>query len=241
MNMKKILMVAAVLAGVTCFGAQNDTLLTFSTKGPDKYKDGTTVLDGECYALVWTKTGATFGGFGADGKLKSETDKLVLVASVAKGGCCPSTLFEISAKDAEQYEGGTFALYLLDTRVVGPKGVVVGAKSGVFSKLPKVATVSGFGAVAQQSSDTGSVTGDAGQIESYTELQAPTITAIELGEATITITVEGLVPEAAYFVVPGSTPTSFKPATKADQVGNKLTVERKDDESFFKVIGGWKK
>ena len=46
----------------------DDTLIAFSTKGPDRYADGTTVLDGECYALVWSIDG-NFDGFSADGRI----------------------------------------------------------------------------------------------------------------------------------------------------------------------------
>ncbi|MBQ4198785.1 MAG: hypothetical protein II649_02765, partial [Kiritimatiellae bacterium] len=56
----------------------NDSLLGFSTVGPDKYADGKTVMDGECYALVWTKDGATFGGIDASGKAIADTDEVVL-------------------------------------------------------------------------------------------------------------------------------------------------------------------
>ena len=37
-----------------------------SATGVSLFADGTTVLDGECYALVWTADGATFGGIAAE-------------------------------------------------------------------------------------------------------------------------------------------------------------------------------
>ena len=51
--MKKLMtMIGAVGLAFAATAAIDDALLTFSTVGPDKYSDGTTVLDGECYALV---------------------------------------------------------------------------------------------------------------------------------------------------------------------------------------------
>ena len=58
--MKKLLFTMVVAAFGAAFGAANDTILTFSTQGPDTYGDGSTVLDGERYALVWVKDGTAF-------------------------------------------------------------------------------------------------------------------------------------------------------------------------------------
>ena len=51
--MKKLIAVFALLASVCAFGAIDDTIIVIETQGPDKYADGTTVLDGERYAIVW--------------------------------------------------------------------------------------------------------------------------------------------------------------------------------------------
>jgi hypothetical protein len=92
-----------------------DSAIVFSTKGPDLYSDGTAVLDGESYALVWTKDGV-FEGFSADGKVIDEEDKLLLTAPIAKDGHCPRVMFQIPVKDAVNY--GRYDVFLLDTRVV---------------------------------------------------------------------------------------------------------------------------
>ena len=113
--MKKsvVVMIAAVAAGAA-FAAQNNALVTFSTRGPDTYADGTTVLDGECYALVWSPDGTTVT-FEADGGLKG--GKMVLAAPFAKGGRCPKVLFDVDAKLYEkELASGTWGVYLLDTR-----------------------------------------------------------------------------------------------------------------------------
>ena len=117
MNMKQILLTATILAGTLAFGAENDTLISFSTPGPDRYADGTAVRDGECYALVWVKDGAEFAGIAADGTaVDPETSAILLSAPVAKDGRCPSVVFELDAALAKRYEGGAFSVYLLDTR-----------------------------------------------------------------------------------------------------------------------------
>ena len=124
--MKKLMtMIGAVGLAFAATAAIDDALLTFSTVGPDKYSDGTTVLDGECYALVWTADGATFGGIAADGTAVAETDEIVLVAPVATGGHCPNVLFQIPAAQVDK--GGTFGVYLLDTRVKAEDGTVAPA------------------------------------------------------------------------------------------------------------------
>ena len=43
--------------------------MTISTPGPDYYKDGTKVLDGETYLLVYLKTNAAFRGVRMNGTL----------------------------------------------------------------------------------------------------------------------------------------------------------------------------
>jgi len=226
----------------------SDKLLTFSTQGPDTYVDGSTVLDGECYAVVWTKSGATFGGFAANGTLVSATDKLVVVAGLAKGGCCPTTVFQIPASESAQYANGSFALYLLDTRVKDAAGAVTVGGAGVFASTAPAA-VNAAGAVTA-TTIAGSGTGDSiaagavalSSVNDYTKLDDPKITAIEIGAATITLTVEGLEPTADYFVVPGAQPNLLEPqaATPVVPKDGKVTIEKKDGASFFKVIGARK-
>ena len=115
--MNKYIALICALFCSTLFAAQDDTLLTFSTPGPDKYADGSAVLNGESYAVVWTKDGATFGGLTAEGTVISENDKLVFIAPIAKDAHCPLSVLSISAGAMAQYENGSFSLYLLDTRV----------------------------------------------------------------------------------------------------------------------------
>jgi len=145
--MKKILTVSlftSTFSVLSAFAAATDTMITFSTKGPDKYADGTTVQDGECYALVWTKTGAAFAGITADGKAVDTENSAVLVAApLAKGGRCPTVVFEIDAGLAEGCKGGAYGVYLLDTRLAN------GRVGGLNVQGDPVA-VNGWGAVAAE-------------------------------------------------------------------------------------------
>ncbi len=235
---------AAAMCGAA-LAAANDTVVSFSTPGVDRYADGTRVMQGESYALVWTADGATFGGLSADCTPLAQTDKVVMVAPLAKRGRCPVTVVEINAEDAKSYEGGTFAVYLLDTRVKGADGKVTLAAYA--NGLPRV--VNSFGASGAEK-DATSAAGVAGGIGAsaairlgdvgvYTQIESPQITAIEIRGAKIRLQVKGMSPAAEYFVVPGSTPGSFAQAMDAEADEDGFTFDRPEDRSatFFKVIG----
>ena len=152
--MKKLMtMIGAVGLAFAATAAIDDALLAFSTVGPDKYADGTTVLDGECYALVRTLPGATFGGIAADGTAVAETDEIVLLAPLAKDGRCPKVLFQIPSDKTE----GTFRVYLLDTRVQAEDGTVKPA--GAANGKPKL--VNGYGLATEATKVAKATTGGA--------------------------------------------------------------------------------
>ena len=202
--MKKIMTMIGVFGlAFAASAAIDDALLAFSTVGPDKYSDGTTVLDGECYAPVWTKTGATFGGIAADGTAVAETDRIVLVAPVAKGGRCPNVLFQIDSATAEELADGTYGVYLLDTRVAAADGTTkpAGVKNG------KLSLVNGYG-LATEATKVGKATGGGATtaVEKETEggqaiaagaavprnVQQPKITSIKIEGDYVKLTVQNL-------------------------------------------------
>ena len=130
------------VAAVASASGVGDARLSFSTKGPDRYADGSVVMDGECYALVWSKDGK-FEGFAANGECIDNCDRIVLIAPVAKEGHCPPVLFQIPEAEAQELKNGRYAVYLLDTRVasgdtVRPRGTVNG----------KLALMNGYGAAS---------------------------------------------------------------------------------------------
>lgn len=114
--MKKSFAALMCLVAATSFAGINNVLVSFHTSGPDKYADGTTVVDGEIYALVWTPAGATFAGINADGSAIAPS-KIAKKAPIARGGKCPNVTFQIPEEDANaNYPGGTWSVVLLDTR-----------------------------------------------------------------------------------------------------------------------------
>ena len=235
-----------ILTSSLLFGAANDVVLTFSTSGPDTYADGTGVVDGESYALIWTKNGSTFGGISSDGSLLSADDRLVLVAGVAEAGRCPTTVFEIDAEDAANYNGGTFALYLLDTRIRDADGkVAVAGANALATTAPKAVNAIGVAATTSSSAESSpsprtftSATAVAlAAVGVYAKIDPPTITALKIENGKVSISVEGTSDAAEYFVVPGERPDKFATALDAKNENGVFTFDQPKDASFFKVVG----
>ena len=116
----KMLIAGLVLAVAGMATAAMDTVLTFSTVGPDRYANGDDVVPGESYALVWT---ADIAGFTLSDDGTATGGKVVLVAPVAEDGRCPPVKLNIKASVAPQYEGGVWGVYLFDTRSGSVNGV----------------------------------------------------------------------------------------------------------------------
>ena len=135
-----VLFLGCVFAGVA-EGALNDRLARFSTPGPDRYADGSIVVDGECYALVWSPAGRAFSGFNADGTAASAVDRVVLAGPLALGGRCRDAVFQIPAKEYESLKNGVWAVCLVDTRNLA--GVPVGVKNGKPLRVNRWGVVSG--------------------------------------------------------------------------------------------------
>ena len=134
------------MALITAFAiadGADDAVVTFSTRGPDRYADGTTVMDGECYALVWSADGV-FEGLSANGEPVDPNDTVILVAPYAKDGRCPEILFQIPASEAASLAAGAYEVLLLDTRIARAGGATApyGTVNG------KLKMVNGFGGVA---------------------------------------------------------------------------------------------
>ena len=118
--MKKILVSACAAAmSAAVFAGMNNVTILFSTPGPDTYSDGTPVLNGERYALVWTPEGETFAGINTNATAAGGS-KLAVSAPVATGypnTHCPNVLFQVDEDYADKnYKGGSWSVVLLDTR-----------------------------------------------------------------------------------------------------------------------------
>ena len=245
--MKIFLGLAAVSAASALFaaGVPNERVVNFSTKGPDRYADGSTVADGECYALVWSADGV-FEGIGADGKAKGAGDKVVYIGAFAEDGRCPLVSFRL-AEGA--YEGGRFALWLLDTRVFD-NGVVtkVGKKSGVVtSAAPAVE-----GSVAVVATGTPQTAeGPAGGVAAVqptvdrADVPAPKITMMSFdrdaeGRELVVLEMSGTVPGVGYVGVGAATPTmeGAKEGGLTTGLSGKVrvVVPKTGDKGFFQGI-----
>ena len=238
--MKKIMFALGVIGlSVAAVAAVNDTLLMFSTQGPDKYADGTQVLDGECYALCYVTDAAAFAIKG-DGTAAAGGEVL-LTAPVAKDGRCPNLLYVVDAAKAESLAGGAYGVYLLDTRVPKAEGgyTVAGVENG------KAKVVNGAGAVAEGGT-TGAEATDtiaklpaaaaSGAVTALSVIDQPKITAIKVDGANIKLTVADLSPAADYQVTTGTDVANVSEPVASTVEGSTFTVS-KDAGKFFKVIG----
>lgn len=144
---KSVIAVFAGLVSAAALAGMNNILVSFSTVGPDTYADGTTVLDGEVYALVWTPSTSQFAGINADGTAAGDS-QIVMKSARAKDGKCPPIAFQIMEEDAAAFPGGTWGVYLLDTRkyAFDPETGVI--DPSVPPTVGDASVVNGYGVVA---------------------------------------------------------------------------------------------
>lgn len=151
--MKQLLTMLLAVSATVALAGMNNLVLTFSSTGPDVYKDGTTVRDREYYALVWTPDGAEFAGINADGSAVAPS-KVAIAAPVATGGRCPPVMYQIDEDYLKaNFPGGSWGVYLLDTRVfaVDGEGVVQqDAQGKAIVTGSNLKAVKGYGAVAAE-------------------------------------------------------------------------------------------
>ena len=229
-------MLCAASLSASSYASMMDALACFSTKGIDRYADGSAVVDGECYALVWSPKGSSFSGFKADGSLESPDDRVVLAGGLAIDGHCQESCFQIPAAEYAALQGGEWAVCLVDTRTaqgvpagVGDNGVPLrvnrwgivdkgGAKLQIGTMSDSAATVaSAFRSMTMTSSAKPSTVGSCAEALSSVPEDAPSpqITAIEVANGVVRLTVEGTVPYLKYGISSGETPD----ALSADSAG----------------------
>ena len=237
----------AALMSAAAFAGADDALITFSTKGPDTYADGTTVLDGENYALVWVKDGTQFEGFTAEGEVVNKENSLLIgVFPRAKGGRCQDTFVQINREFADKYDAwGDFTLYLLDTRSADKTTVASGA-----GELAK--GVQSFGKVASVGVASGEIkvttSAEAGEAATASAIPSgilpPVIKDAKVQDGYFVVTVEQTVPAIRYNLSGGETPAADDVAgiAAAPKAGDaKQTIELKypikegESVKFFKV------
>lgn len=253
----------ALCVGLLCtaaFASMEDKVLRFSTPGPDRYADGTLVVDGECYALVWSPKGSTFAGFSADGTTVSSADRVVLAAPLAVDGRCRDSLFQISAEEYAELAGGVWAVCLVDTRLANgvPAGVANNAplrvnRWGAVRNEVKISTASTLaldGIVAPKAggrsllaaaapSEAGVCAGTLSAVpDSVTQ---PRITGFEVVDGVARLTVEDTVPFLTYTISAGDTPDALTADDAAGWVDGdtakpiEIETDAVKGSRFFKV------
>ena len=232
---KTVLSVVAAMAAGVALAAANDILISFSTPGPDKYADGTTVLDGERYALCWSKD---FSAFKINPDGSAVNGEVVLSAPIAKDGRCPSVLFEVDAAQAaaKDYASGKWAVYLLDTRRFSKTGAVSAVGGSAVNTYGAVGDT-----VRMTSGTVGTHLGAAGETSSIAgSVDAPTITGIKIDGGKVFVTVKGA-PYLGYGLVAGATPDTVtadvEGATAAPTSDEEVTIvtDAKAGGEFFKA------
>ena len=228
---KTIAFLAAGLCAGTLLSGMNNVVIQFSTVGPDKYADGTTVMDGECYALVWTPTGSEFQGINEKGEAAGDS-KVAVKAPIAIGGKCPNVQFQIDETFANaNYPDGTWGVYLLDTRKFATEEVTV-TVDGKDVKQTKVlldangkkiatgvdckGTVAGYGQVVSNVGRTLSPAGSkAGIVQSIPAgIQPPTIRDFKVVNGMAYLYLKDTSSAVSYGVAAGQAPGTLKPVSQ---------------------------
>ncbi len=239
--MKKTMMIRAfitMLAVVICHeavAASADAIVRFSGTGYDCYADGTPVVDGECYALVWSPKGSAFAGFNADGTTISPNDLIVLAAPLAKDGKCQDAFFQIPASEYAALEGGVWTVCLVDTRMANgvPAGVVDNAplrvnrwgvaKSGVTvvnAKQKFSAPAASASTATRGDSMMGTWADERSAVPA--SVRPPQITGLEvLDNGEVWLEVVDTVPFLSYTIISGSEPGKLQEDGCAEVVDGK--------------------
>ena len=110
--MKKLVSMVMGLAAAAAFAIPMPEVqvLNFSIQGNETYADGSTLANGECYALVWSEDGV-FEGINGDGTAKGAGDEVIYIGQIVKGA-------DVSFQIADGFKSkGSFDIWILDTRV----------------------------------------------------------------------------------------------------------------------------
>ena len=243
-----VLSLFVCVVAVAFANSVSDARLSFSTKGPDRYADGSVVMDGECYALVWSQDG-NFDGFTANGECIDSEDRIVLIAPIAKDGRCPPVLFQIPEAEAEELAGGEYAVYLLDTRIASGESVrpcgTVNGKLALMNGYGVTSANLAVGALNSKKAEEIAEDKAEGQIASVlaavpADCTQPRIKSMRIEGDNVFLTVENL--KGFMRVSSGSDVSASDAATAAvetsGECGEVTLVTRKPNGSsgFFKVI-----
>ena len=236
-TLKNLVFACSAALAVSAFADAGNTLITFSTQH-DTYADGSTVKDGEWYALCWSPN-ETFGGITADSKPAAAGDEIYLMAPLAKNGRCPTTVFQLDSKVAPTT--GNYFVYMLDTRTAsGDLAAAVDGKPVAASAQNK--------ATANAASGDRTITVKTGTetvASAFTETAVPAgvgnpvIDKFEIVGTKARIVVSGMHPALQYNVKAGATVAEIETLNdqplQGDADGVTFEVD-KDLGNFFKVV-----
>lgn len=255
--MKKVLVSAfAAAMSATAFAGMGNVAITFSTPGPDMYSDGTTVLDGERYALVWSPK--AFSGINSDATAVGDS-VIAVSAPVATGGHCPEVLFQVDESYANaHYVGGTWNVVLLDTRKfkldADGKPLLDGLGNRIVDTWGAKGFANGYGVIGDavanvDSSQFGSL-GDGLSAATGTptdDTLPPVVKGISFDGDNVLVTITTTKPALKYALVSGSSPdkvdeevagadaSSYGSESKDIVLIKKKTGGESSGAEFFKV------
>lgn len=203
--MKKTLsMISGLFLTASVFGADGLAQLTLSmsTPGPDVYADGTQVLPGETYLLVYVKQGAVFQGVMSDGTLADPANNLIVTKGMAvQGAKCG---FKAIQYPADLYPaGGSWLIVLLDTRdASGSVGGLVAAQGASAAAAAASGSSTALNAVSGTAVQEGGVSGltAAAPSRAPADTPAPVIAAVQPQGSSVDVRIKNFTDKALYEV-----------------------------------------
>ena len=231
---------ATAVFAAGAFADAANVLISFSTTA-DTYADGTPVKDGEWYALCWSPR-ETFSGLDLNYNTLKSDEKLLILAPLAKGGRCPYVIFQVDSQKAPT--GGNYFVYLLDTRDVTGETVAVAKKDESGRRVPDgvvngSAEAQSFTASASVGSSIATTSTTSASIAAgdWAAVQ-PKITAFEVKDAKVKITVAGMMSGLTYKVNMGEDLNNMKSFDVKSQAedGEAFFLIDPKDARFFKIV-----
>ena len=221
--MKKLVSMVMGLAAAAAFAVPMPEVqvLSFSVQGTETYADGSSLADGECYALVWSEDGQ-FAGIDGEGKAKRAGDEVIYIGQIVKG-------VDVSFQIADGFKSsGSFDIWILDTRVF-ENGEVKSIGKSVDNKVTVTKAVKATTAAVQvagsQSAPTaiGGVPGGAVVNVPTAPANVPPLrfTSIKLDGDYVVMEAEDVVPGVNYATVADGKESGITTAT-----GNKIILIR---------------
>jgi len=223
--------IAALFALATAASFAGTLQIGFFTPGPDKYADGSVVLDGECYALVYTT---------------ETSQETVRIYPGALDGKCKPVVFCLDEDETAKYQGGTWGVYLLDTRDFATDATgktLAEVEDGVPTVINVKAAVTD--GIAKTSGASSAVPAEGVAAGAYdlagANVPNPVVTGIKIEGANVIVTVKNTVPFVGYTLEAGSDTLSFTVpegivSAKGEDAGEiTLVAPKNDNAQFFKV------